>query len=182
MLLFSAIPSIPELGSIPQCKRSEKESKDRTEVVPVPAALSKSEEDSDSSEEPAVVVPKYIPPHRRNRVSLTSKSNNRNGSTEGSTSMVNDSSHHDSLNDFRGSPSVSRNTNSTNVGTEGRFFQTDSSGDSSESFSRVSDRNQSEHSIQPRRSGRTRQAPQLNGDLILNQISVDESEDREYFV
>ena len=43
LLPFSAIPSIPELGSIPQCKRFEKESKDRTEVVPVPAALSESE-------------------------------------------------------------------------------------------------------------------------------------------
>ena len=93
LLPFSAIPSIPELGSIPQRKRSEKESKDRTEVVPVPAVLSESEEDSDSSEEPAVVVPKYIPPHRRNRVSLTSKSSSRNGSAEGSTSIVNDLSH-----------------------------------------------------------------------------------------
>ena len=182
LLPFSAIPSIPELGSIPQRKRSEKESKDRTEVVPVPAVLSESEEDSDSSEEPAVVVPKYIPPHRRNRVSLTSKSSSRNGSAEGSTSIVNDSSHHDSLNTFRGSPSVSRNTDLTNVGTEGSFFQSDSSGNSSEPFSRVSDRNQSEHSIQPRRSGRTRQAPQRYGDWILNQITVDKSEDREYFV
>ena len=86
------------------------------------------------------------------------------------------------MNTFHGSPSVSRNTNLTNVGTEGSFFQADSSGNSSESFSRVSDRNQSEHSIQPRRSGRTRQAPQRYGDWILNQIIVDESEDREYFV
>ena len=129
-----------------------------------------------------MIVPKYIPPHRRNRVSLTSKSSSRNGSTEGSTNIVNDSSHHDSLNTFRGSPSVSRNTNLTNVGTEGSFFQADSSGNSSEPFSRVSDRNQSEHSIQPRRSGRTRQAPQRYGDWILSQITVDESEDREYFV
>ena len=129
-----------------------------------------------------MVVSKYIPHHRRNRVPLTSKSSSRNGSTEGSTSIVNDSSHHDSLNTFRGSPSVSRNTNLTNVGTEGNLFQADSSGNSSESFSRVSDRNQSEHSIQPRRPGRTRQAPQRYGDWILNQISVDESEDREYFV
>ena len=96
--------------------------------------------------------------------------------------MVNDLSHHDSLNTFHGSPSVGRNTNSTNVGTEGSFFQADSSGDSSESFSNVSDRNQSEHSIQPRRSGRTRQAPQTYGEWILIQITVDESEDREYFV
>ena len=101
-------------------------------------------------------VPKYIPPHKRTRVSLTSKSDSRNGSTEGSNSIVNSSSHHDSLNTFHGSPSVSRNTNSTNVGTEGSFFQADSSGNRSESFSRVGDRNQSEHSIQPRRSGRTR--------------------------
>ena len=127
-----------------------------------------------------MVVPKYIPPHRINRVSLTSKSSSGNGSAEGSTSIVNDLSHHDSLNTFRGSPSVSRNTNLTNV-PEGSF-QADSSGNSSEPYSRASDRNQSEHSIQPRRSGRTRQAPQRYGSWISHQITVDESEDREYFV
>ena len=158
LLPFSAKPSISDLGSIPQRKRSKTESNDRTKAIRVQTPLSESESDSDSTEESAIFVPRYIPPHRRKRDSLKSNSSSGNGSAEGSTTIVNDSSHHDSLDTVRGSPSVSRTTTLTNVGTEGSF-QADSAGNSGKPYSIVSDRNQSKHSIQPRRSGRTKQAP-----------------------
>ena len=179
LLPFSVIPIISEFNSIPERKRSEKGSKDRAEVVPVPASISESEVDSDSSEEPAVFVPRYIPPHRRNKVSLTSESSSANGSAERSINTINDSANHESLNTFRGSPSLSRNF--TSVGTD-VSFQTDSTGSSNQPSSIVSSRNLSEQLIQPRRSGRNRQAPQRYGEWILNQITVDNSEEVEYFV
>ena len=176
LLPFSAIPIILELGSIPHRKRSEK---DRIKAVPAPATLSHSEVDSDSSEESAMFVPKYIHPQKRNKFSFTSKSSSRNGSVDRSTSIMKDLSHHDSLNAFRGSPSVDTTTSKPDL--TKTIFHADSTGYSSIQNSMVSNRNQSEQSVHPRRSGRTRQAPQ-NGEWVLNEVFIKESEDREYFV
>ena len=61
-------------------------------------------------------------------------------------------------------------------------FQADSTGSAGQPSSVDSIRNQSEALYQPRRSGRNRQAPQRYGEWVLNQMFVDQPDDREYFV
>ena len=94
--------------------------------------------------------------------------------------FINDSSHHGSLNIFRGSPSVNVDRSQSNVGTESSF-QADSTGSVGQPSSVDSIRNQSEESV-PRRSSRNKQAPQRYGERVLNQTFVDQPDDREYFV
>ena len=173
LLPFSAIPKISDVGSS-QRQKSENESNDRTKITPVPVSVSESESDSDSSEPSAVFVPRYVPPHRRNRVP-SSRANSINGGAEHrSTTFLNDSSHHEPLNTLRSPSSVHVD----------RSLETSSNIDS---FSRHSQPNLSTsrsqlETVQPRRSGRVRQAPQRYGDWVFSQMVGDNSEEQEYFV
>ena len=74
-------------------------------------------------------VPRYVPPNRRNNVTMNSKTSFNNGSADRSAHFINGSSHHGSLNTFRGSPSVNVDRSQSNVGTEGSF-QANSTGSS----------------------------------------------------
>ena len=184
LLAFSAIPSISEIGTNPSGSKSKKEKKEMSsKTIPVPASPSESDFDSDSNESPVLFVPSYVPPHRRNNVCLNSKTSSNNGSADGSAHFINDSSHHGSLNTFRGSPPVNAHRSQSNVRTESSF-QADSTGSVGQPSCVDSSRNQSEELVQPqpRKSGRNRQAPQRYGEWILNQMFVDQPDDREYFI
>ena len=119
-----------------------------SKTIPVPASLSESDFDSNSSESPVLFVPRYVPPQRRNNVSMNSKTISNNGSADGSAHFINDSSHHGSLNTFRGSPSVNVDRSQSNVGIESGF-QAESTGSIGQPSSADSIRNQSEKLIQP---------------------------------
>ena len=93
-----------------------------------------------------LIVPRYVPPNRRNNVSMNSKTSSNYGSADGSAHFINDSSHHGSLNTFRGSPSVNVDRSQSNVGTEGSF-QADSTGSVGQPNSVDSIRNQSEELV-----------------------------------
>ena len=152
-----------------------------SKTIPGSASPSESDFDSDSSESPVLFVPRYVPPNRRNNVSMNSKTSSNNCSADRSAHFINGSSHHGSLNIFRGSPSVNVGRSQSNVGTEGSF-QADSTGSSDQPSSVDSIRNQSEELVQPRSSGRKRQAPQRYGEWVSNQMFVDQSDYREYVV
>ena len=111
---------------------------------------------------------------------MNSKTNANNGSADGSAHLINDSSHHGSLNTFRSSPSVNVGRSQSNRGTEGSFHAY-STGSVGQPSSVDSIRNQSEELVQPRRSSRNKQTPQRYGEWILNQMFVDLPDDREYF-
>ena len=122
LLPFSAIPSISEIGTNSSRSKSKKEKNEMSpKTIPVPASPSESDFVSDSNESPVLFVPRYVPPHRRNNVSMNSKTSSNNDSADGSTYFINDSSHHGSLNTIRGSPSVNVDRSQSNVGTESSF-------------------------------------------------------------
>ena len=85
LLPFSAIPSISEIGTNTSGSKSKKEKSEMpSKTIPIPASPSESDFDSDSSESPVLFVPRYVPPHRRNNVSMNSKTGSNNGSADGS--------------------------------------------------------------------------------------------------
>ena len=107
LLPFTIIPSISEIGTNTSGSKSKKDKSEMSsKTIPVPSSPSESDFDSDSGESPVLFVPRYVPPHRRNNVSMNSTTSSNNGSADGSAHFINDLSHHGSLNTFRGSPSV----------------------------------------------------------------------------
>ena len=74
LLPFYAIPSISEIGTNTSGSKSKKEKSEMpSKTIPIPASPSESDFDSDSSESPVLFVARYVPPHRRNNVSMNSK-------------------------------------------------------------------------------------------------------------
>lgn len=168
LLPFSAIPGIPEV-SINPSENENLKPKTRKDIT---KRNSVSESDSNSESDDTIYVPRYIPPHRRNQVKPVEISST--GSAERSPVILNDLTHHETLNTTFNTPSVAVDSTGSH--------QTDSFVSGSRQNPIDSSRNQSEQSaigrdqveVGPRRSGRVRQPPDRYGDWLMNQQSVQE--------
>ena len=176
LLPFSAIPGISEIRPTPSITQPPKQKK-TINSAPKPS-LPVSESDSNSDSDESTYVPRYIPPHRRNKLHKIDSS--LYGSADRSPVLVNDSTHQESSVNVDRTPSVAVDQ-ADSTGS----IQTDSLG--SREISVDSTRNQSEHSlgtnqveqeveqqVGPRRSGRIRQPPNWYGEWLTNQHTVEE--------
>ena len=176
LLPFSAIPGISEIRPTPPVTQPPKQKKN-INSAPKPS-LPVSESDSNSDSDESTYVPRYIPPHRRNKLHKIDSS--LNSSADRSPVLVNDSTHQESSVNVDRTPSVAVDQ-ADSTGS----IQTDSLG--SREISVDSTRNQSEQSlgtnqveqeveqqVGPRRSGRIRQPPNWYGEWLTNQHTVEE--------
>ena len=89
LLPFSVIPNISEIRPTPSVTQPPKQKKN-INSAPKPL-LPVSESDSNSDSDESTYVPRYIPPHRRNK--LHTVDSPLNGSAERSPVLINDSTH-----------------------------------------------------------------------------------------
>ena len=100
LLPFSAIPGISEIRPTPSVTKSPKQKKNSAPKPSLPVSESDSNSDSDES----TYVPRYIPPHRRNK--LHKFDSPPNGSANRSPVLINDSTHQESSVNVDRTPSV----------------------------------------------------------------------------
>ena len=124
-------------------------------------------------------VPRYIPPHRRNK--LHKVDSPLNGSADRSLVIINDSTHQESSVNVDRTPSVAvdqadstGSIQTDSLGSEDRQSSVDSTRNQSEQSLGTSQVEQEvEHQVGSRRSGRIRQPPNCYGEWLANQQTVE---------
>ena len=136
LLPFSAIPGISEIRPTPSVTQPPKQKIINSAPKP---SLPVSESDSNSDSDGSTYVPRYIPPHRRNK--LRKVDSPLNGSANRSPVLINDSTHQELSVNVDRTPSVAVDqADSTGI------IQTGSLGSEGRQSSVDSTRNQSEQS------------------------------------
>ena len=143
-------------------------------------SLPVSESDSNSDSDESTYVPRYIPPHRRNK--LHKVDSPLNGSAERSPVLISDSTHRESSNNVDRTPSVAvdqadstGSIQTDSLGSEGRQSSVDDTRSQSEHSSGTSQVEQEvEQQVGPRRSGSIRQPPNWYGEWLTNQHTMEE--------